>query len=103
VNHANFKLMVDYSFLRIQKEDMNALLAAREVLRHVHIANPEKNRTYPLTDDESDYAAFFDVLKQIGYRGGISVHASTQNFAVDAARAIAFLRAKATELAASKR
>jgi hypothetical protein len=40
------------------------------------------------------------VLRQIGYRGGISVHAATQNFPADAPRAIAFLRAKATDLAA---
>jgi sugar phosphate isomerase/epimerase len=48
---------------------------------------------------ESDYASFFGVLKDIGYRGGISVHARTSSFSTDAPRAISFLRAHAKQLA----
>jgi sugar phosphate isomerase/epimerase len=98
VNHPNFQLMVDYSFLRIQKDDVRALLKAGSHLRHVHISNPEKNRTYPMSDADSDYASFFNLLQQIGYRGGLSVHASTQDFDADAPRAITFLRTKARNL-----
>jgi sugar phosphate isomerase/epimerase len=102
VRHPNFQMMVDYSFLRIQKDDVTALLKARGHLRHVHIANPEKNpRVYPMDENESDYASFFRVLKTIGYRGGISVHAGTNNFAAEAPRAIAFLRREAAELVAA--
>lgn len=102
VKHPNFQMMVDYSFLRIQKDDVNALLKAGRRLRHVHIANPDKNpRAYPMDAAESDYAPFFAVLKQIGYRGGISVHAGTKDFAGETPRAIAFLRTQARELAAS--
>jgi D-psicose/D-tagatose/L-ribulose 3-epimerase len=99
VDHPHFQMMVDYSFLTIQKDDPNALLAAGRHLRNVHIANPAANRTYPLSDDQSDYATFFHVLKRMGYRGGISVHAGTQSFATDAPRAITFLRQKARGLA----
>jgi sugar phosphate isomerase/epimerase len=98
VDHPNFQLMVDYSFLRIQKDDVRALLKGGGYLRHVHISNPEKNRTYPMSDADSDYASFFNVLKQIGYRGGLSVHASTSDFDADAPQAIAFLRTKARDL-----
>ena len=98
VDHANFELMVDYSFLRIQKEEAGVLREAGRHLRHVHIANPSNPRTYPMDPQESDYASFFRVLKEIGYRGGLSVHASTTSFAADAPRAIAFLRAQAREL-----
>jgi sugar phosphate isomerase/epimerase len=52
-----------------------------------------------MDEKESDYASFFDALKKIGYRGGLSVHASTTSFPADAARAIAFLRRRAHELA----
>jgi sugar phosphate isomerase/epimerase len=45
------------------------------------------------------YASFFRVLKEIEYRGGLSVHAGTSAFATDAPRAIAFLRTQARELA----
>lgn len=99
VNHPNFELMVDYSFLRIQKEDMNVLRETGGHLRHVHIANPSNPRTYPMDPQESDYASFFRLLKAIGYRGGLSVHAGTSAFATDAPRAITFLRTQARELA----
>jgi sugar phosphate isomerase/epimerase len=68
-------------------------------LRHVHLANPANKRTYPMDDQESNYASFFQVLKDIGYRGGLSVHASTSSFATDAPCAIAFLRTHARRLA----
>jgi sugar phosphate isomerase/epimerase len=98
VDRPNFALMVDYSFLVIQKDDFMALLKSPKALRHVHLSNPANKRTYPMSETESDYAAFFAVLKQINYRGGLSVHGSTTDFAHDAPRAIAFLRAKAVEL-----
>lgn len=99
VNRPNFALMVDYSFLRIQKDDIASLLDARSYLRHVHIANPESGRTYPMDPGESDYASFFDVLKEIGYKGRMSVHARTNAFSTDAPRAITFLRTQAQRLA----
>ena len=98
VNRPNVGLMVDYSFLRIQKDDLSALLDARPLLKHVHIANPEGGRTYPMDPTESDYASFFGVLKEIGYRGRLSVHARTSSLAADAPRAIAFLRGEARKL-----
>lgn len=100
VGRPNVGLMVDYSFLRIQKDDPSALVAAGPMLRHVHIANPGVTpRAYPMDEKESDYATFFAVLKQIGYRGGLSVHAGTNSFATEAPRAIDFLRRRAQELA----
>jgi D-psicose/D-tagatose/L-ribulose 3-epimerase len=102
VNRPNFALMVDYSFLRIQKDDIATLRKAGKLLRHVHIANPEGGRTYPLDAGESDYASFFGVLKDIGYRGGMSVHARTSAFTTDAPRAITFLRGQASRLKESR-
>ena len=99
VNKPNFQMMVDYSFLRIQNDDVNALLAVGKHLRNIHISNPPK-RTYAMNDNESDYASFFAVLKQIGYRGGLSVHGGpVQTVEHDAPLAIAFLRKHAAELA----
>jgi len=98
VDHPNFAMMVDYSFLTIQKDDPKGLLAVGKHLKNVHIANPAANRTYPFSDTDSDYAAFFKVLKEIGYRGGISIHGGTQAFSNDAPRSITFLRGKAKQL-----
>ncbi len=99
VRQANFQMMVDYSFLRITHDDVNAVRRAGARLRHVHLANPDKNpRVYPAEDGESDYAPFFAALKAIDYRGAISVHAGVKDFAVEAPRAIAFLRRKMADL-----
>jgi sugar phosphate isomerase/epimerase len=100
VDRPNVAMMVDYSFLRIQNDNPSALLSAGRLLRHVHVANPAATpRAYPMDEKESDYASFFSVLKRIGYRGGLSVHAGTNAFAEEAPRAIAFLRRCALELA----
>jgi D-psicose/D-tagatose/L-ribulose 3-epimerase len=102
VKHPHFHLMVDYSFMMITKDDPAALLKAGKHLKHVHIANPTPTpRVYPMDESESDYAAFFRVLKQIDYRGGLSVHAGTKSFATEAPRAIAFLRRQGAQLAGS--
>ena len=98
-----FAMMVDYSFLRIGQDDPNALLKAGRHLRHVHLANPSRNpRAYPFDSAESDYAAFFAVLKAIGYRGGLSVHAGSPDPMGQAPKAITFLRQQAFTLADSK-
>lgn len=98
VNKPNFQMMVDYSFLRIQNDDLKELLKVGSHLRNVHISNPPK-RTYAMNDDESDYAEFFSILKQINYRGGLSVHGGpVVSVALDVPLAIAFLRKHAAEL-----
>ena len=99
VQQPNFAMMVDYSFMRITHDDVSALRGARGILRHVHIANPDRSpRVYPQADGESDYAPFFAILKEIGYAGGISVHAGSKDPLGEAPRAIAFLRGKMREL-----
>jgi len=99
VNRLNFQMMVDYSFLRIQNDDLNELLKVGSHLRNVHISNPPK-RTYAMDDSESDYAEFFSILKQINYRGGLSVHGGpVTTVANDAPKAISFLRKHAAEVA----
>ena len=87
----NFALAVDYSFITIEKEDPSVLHKAGKQLRHVWISNPD-GRGYPLAAAQADYAAFFSVLKQMHYRGGVSVHARTDNFFADAPQALRFLR-----------
>lgn len=104
VDHPHFGLMADFSFLTVQKETMAALRPAGRHLRHVHLANPAVTpRTFPMSDADCDYAPFFAVLRELNYRGGLSVHATTKDFAADAPRAIAFLRGKALELSAAAR
>jgi sugar phosphate isomerase/epimerase len=96
VGQPNFQLLVDYSFMAMQNEDPAVLEKAKGHLKHVWISNPN-GRVYPMSADEADYPAFFAALKKIGYRGGISIHAKTDNFFADAPPALAFLRKMAAE------
>jgi D-psicose/D-tagatose/L-ribulose 3-epimerase len=91
VNDPNFQLMIDFYHLASEHEDPAIVLAAREHLRHLHMANPQ-GRVYPLAWDEYDYAPFFANLRRIGYDKRISIEASAKDFAVEAPRAIALLR-----------
>jgi sugar phosphate isomerase/epimerase len=100
VNHPSFQLLVDYSFMAQQKEDPAVLLKAGPRLRHVWVSNPN-GRTYAMDAGEADYAAFFAALKQIRYKGAVSVHARTDLFFADAPRGIAFLRQMGASLSTS--
>ena len=73
-------------------EPYEALAHAGNLLRHVHISHSPE-RTYPYQHDGEDYAALFSVLKNIGYEGGISIEAKTDDFTNEAAAALACLRA----------
>jgi sugar phosphate isomerase/epimerase len=98
VGARNFAMLVDYSFMTIEKEDPAVLRKAGKALRHVWISNPN-GRGYPMDAGDADYTAFFSALQAIDYRGGISVHARTDNFFADAPRALRFLRQSTTALA----
>ena len=102
VGQPNFRLLVDYSFMTIEKEDPAVLKKARGLLRHVHIARPE-GRTYPVAEDAAAYEPLFAALAAIRYQGGISIHARTDNFFADAPRALSYLRTEVAKLPAAKK
>jgi D-psicose/D-tagatose/L-ribulose 3-epimerase len=91
VADSGVELMIDYYHLAVEKEDPAIVLRAKDHIRHLHIANPA-GRVFPLQPDESEYAPFFAALRQVGYKGRISVEASTKDFPKEAPLAIALLR-----------
>ena len=101
VGQPNFGIVVDHSFMSIEKEDPAVLRKAGRLIRHVHLARPE-GRTYPVEEDAQHYQAFFAALAAIRYQGGFSIHARTDNFFADAPRALRFLRSEAAKLPAVK-
>ena len=92
VDHPAFRVLVDFYHLSEEKEDPAVIREAGDLLRHVHVANPS-GRAFPKRADEADYTPFVSALKAIGYRGGVSVEARTDDLAGDAPAAIALLRA----------
>jgi len=91
VDRPEIRLLVDYYHLAEEGEDADIIAEAGPLLAHAHIANP-KGRVFPLSADESAYEGFFSNLCKIGYKGRLSVEASTTDFAAQAPQAIALLR-----------
>jgi sugar phosphate isomerase/epimerase len=96
VGNAHVKLLVDYTSFVQSKEDLAVLKRAAPHILQVEIQNPN-GRIYPASADESDYASFFNALKQGGYRGGFSIHGKPGDVFVNGPRAIALLRKLAAE------
>jgi sugar phosphate isomerase/epimerase len=80
-----------------EHEPPAAVLAARDRLQHVRIANPA-GRAFPLAANEADYGGFFAALRKIDYRGAIGIEARAGSLAGDGPRSVAFLREMAGKL-----
>ncbi|MDZ4695411.1 MAG: sugar phosphate isomerase/epimerase family protein [Deltaproteobacteria bacterium] len=91
IAHPNFQLMVDMYHMASEHEDPSIIVKAKKHIRHFHIANPA-GRRFPLDAKEYDYEPFFRAVRTIGYSGGISVEASSDDPAKEAPQTIAFLR-----------
>jgi D-psicose/D-tagatose/L-ribulose 3-epimerase len=92
VKHPNFKMLVDYYHMALMKEDFAVIVKAGLAnIVHAQMANPT-DRVYPTSDDEAPYADFFERLRQIGYRGAVSIEASAKNPTWDGNKALRYLR-----------
>lgn len=91
VNHPQVQMIIDYYHLRIEKEDPEIVRTAREHIVHMHFANPE-GRKWPHSESEDAvYAQFFKIVKDVGYRGGISIEGNG-TFENDGEASLAFFR-----------
>ncbi|MFA6128938.1 MAG: sugar phosphate isomerase/epimerase family protein [Bacteroidales bacterium] len=77
VNHPNIRLLADIFHMMRENEGPEAILEAGDYLVHCHIAEL-KDRTAPGMAGD-DFRPYFNALKQIGYRGGISIEGSWKN------------------------
>ena len=93
VKHPNVKMIIDYYHLRMENEDPDILVRAREHVVHLHFANPNGRRWPKSVDDDPEYGRFFRLVKQIGYTGGLSIEARG-TFEEDGAASLAFLRSE---------
>jgi D-psicose/D-tagatose/L-ribulose 3-epimerase len=73
VNHPNVRMIVDYYHLRVENEDPEIIWRARREIVHFHFANPNGRRWPRSADEDPEYARFFQLVKKIGFRGGISI------------------------------
>lgn len=92
VNRKHVRLVCDFYHLAFENEDPEVLVAARDWIVHLQIADP-RERGFPRTfDGEPRYQRFFAMLRHIDYRGRISIEANSADLATDARRALALLR-----------
>lgn len=72
VNHPNILLLADIYHVELENEPLSVMVENKDILRHVHIANPE-GRLFPKAGDGYDYEAVKAVLKQANYDLRISI------------------------------
>jgi len=73
VSHPNVRMIVDYYHLRAENEDPEIIWRARKDIVHFHFANPRGRRWPRSPSEDPEYARFFELVKKIGFRGGISI------------------------------
>ncbi len=83
-DHPNAQLLVDYYHFTHEGETLDALRRAAPFIRHVHYAQ-ETKRTFPNASQAKEIA-FFQLMKDMGYRGDVSIEANTGNPAEDIPR-----------------
>lgn len=85
-DHPNARLLVDYYHFAREGETLDALRQAVPYIRHMHYAR-EIGRAFP-TAALPEEIAFFSLMKEMGYKGDISVEANTHAPAEDVPRFI---------------
>ncbi len=73
VNHPNIQLLADFYHMMQENESAESIVKAGKFIKHVHIAE-NKNRATPGYYKE-DFTEYFNALKTIRYKGGVSVEA----------------------------
>lgn len=96
LNHPSVKLLADFWHMRMVGEDISDIEQIGDVLMHTHIARKD-GRVFPTVRDEDIYDEFFAALKTIGYKGRLSLEATTEDLDGDAPKSINLLRSMAAE------
>jgi sugar phosphate isomerase/epimerase len=93
VDHSNVKMIIDYFHMRRENEDPEIVLQVRDAMVHVHFANPN-GRVWPkAATEDAEYGRFFENLKRINYRGGISIEGKG-TLREDGAASLTFFRSE---------
>ncbi|MGP8244044.1 MAG: sugar phosphate isomerase/epimerase family protein [Bryobacteraceae bacterium] len=89
LNHPNVKMIVDYYHMSHENEDPEIIWEARQEIVHLHFANPA-GRRWPLSvSEDPGYRPFFEQVRRIRYRRGLSIE-GVGTFTADAAASLRF-------------
>lgn len=78
VNHPNIRLLADIYHMKMVGEGPESIVKTAHLLSHTHVAEKE-GRTPPGVHKE-DLSPYFDALREIQYKGRMSVEARWDNF-----------------------
>lgn len=90
VNHKNFMLLADIYHMLRENESPDSIIKSGDLIRHVHIAE-NKDRAAPGVYNE-DFTPYFKALKEIDYKGLLSLECRWQNMAEQAGMALLTLQ-----------
>ena len=96
VNSPHLKQLADIFHIQMGGDDPNAIVAAGDLLRHVHVAE-YGSRLFPGHDPAlvAKLVPFFDAQKAVGYTGGVSCECGwgdAKDFAKNAKTALATMK-----------
>ena len=90
VNHPNVQLLCDIYHMMREDEPPSEIVKYGKYIRHCHIAEKEE-RTSPGTKGD-DFRPYFKALKQIGYKGCVSIECRWQDFDKEIQPALSYMR-----------
>lgn len=86
VQHPNIRLLADIFHMLRESESAESIRAAGDLIQHLHIAENE-GRTAPGVRGE-DFTPYFQALKDIGYKGRISIECRWKDLVQELPRAL---------------
>lgn len=90
VNHPNILLLCDIYHMLRDDEPAENIVKYGKYIRHCHIAEKD-GRTAPGTKKE-DFTPYFEALKKINYKGGVSVEGRWENLTEQAPSVLAYMK-----------
>ena len=100
VNHPNFRLLADIYHMLMDGESHESIKKYGHLIQHTHIAEKE-GRAAPGTHNQ-DFTAYFQALKDIGYKGKISIECRWEDLEAQAPVSIEAIKNQLTTLTAKK-
>jgi len=78
VNKPDCGLLFDFYHVDPETEDINNVVAFKDILLHSHIAVPG-SRLYPAPEDKKALEQYFSILKSAEYDGSVSIEATLRD------------------------
>ncbi|HOK95535.1 MAG TPA: sugar phosphate isomerase/epimerase family protein [Anaerohalosphaeraceae bacterium] len=92
VNHPNIRVLADFYHMALEDEGPDSIRAAGRLLAHCHIAEKE-GRKWPGASG-FDFTGYFKALKDIRYRGCISIEGRADDFDRQLPEALAYMKSQ---------